>query len=201
VAIAACITTTFWSASRLSKFTVQTINGFSIKQHITTKATALNQDRNGLQVQTSKLPLTKSARGKGESTSWAQQPSPTDPWEASQNHLHINAPPPGAHIFTYKTNCRKALTPLTKCKVIERIRAIMSTNDLPNFEGHGLRIGGSLEHLLQGIPFNVVQSMGRWKSDSFQLYLHKHAQIPAPYLQADPTTNLEFARIAMPPPR
>jgi hypothetical protein len=92
-AIAACITTTF-----------------CIKQHITTKATALDQDRNGLQVQTFKLPFTKLARGK-----------------AFQNHLRINAPPPGAHIFTYKTNRRKALTPLTKRKVIKRVRAITPT--------------------------------------------------------------------------
>jgi hypothetical protein len=164
-AIMACITTTFWSVSRLGKFTVQTINSFSIKQHITTKATALDQDRNGLQVRTFKLPFTKLARGK-----------------AFQNHLHINAPLPGVHIFAYKTNQRKALTPLTKHKVIKRVRAITSANDLLNFEGHSLRIGGSLKHLLQGIPFNVVQSMGRWKSNSFQLYLHEHVQILAPYL-------------------
>jgi hypothetical protein len=200
-AIAACITTTFWSVSRLGEFTVPAIKSFSTKKHITTKATALEQDRHGLQVRTFKLPFTKSAREKGESTSWAQQPGPADPWEAFQNHLHINNPPSGAHIFAYKTNHKKAHTPLTKCKLVKRVRIITSANDLPNFEGHGLRIGGTLEYLLRGIPFNVVQSMGQWKSDAFQLYLRKHAQIMAPYLQADPTINLQFVRIAMPPPR
>jgi hypothetical protein len=107
----------------------------------------------------------------------------------------------GAHIFAYKTSHRKVLTPLTKRKVIERIKTITTANNLPNFEGHGLRIGGTLEYLLRGIPFNVVQSMGRWKSDAFQLYLREHAQILAPYLQPNPTTNREFVRIAMPPPR
>ena len=200
-AVAACITTTFWSVSRLGEFTVQTIASFNSKRHATIKDTALDQDRNGLQVRTFRLPFTKSAREKGESTSWAQQPGPIDPWEAFENHQHVNAPPPGAHIFAYKANRRKALTPLTKRKVIERIRTITSANDLPNFEGHGLRIGGTLEYLLRGIPFNVVQSMGRWKSDAFQLYLREHAQILAPYLQANPALNLEFVHIAMPPPR
>jgi hypothetical protein len=200
-AIAACITTTFWSVSRLGEFTVPTINGFNAKRHATAAVSSLDQDRNGLQVRTFRLPFTKSARERGESTSWAQQPGPTNPWDAFENHRRVNAPPPNAHIFAYKANRRKALTPLTKRKLIERVRHITSANDLPNFEGHGLRIGGTLEYLLRGIPFNVVQSMGRWKSDAFQLYLREHAQILAPYLQANPATNLEFMRIAMPPPR
>jgi len=200
-AIAACITTTFWSVSRLGEFTVRTISSFDGKRHATGRATALDQDRNGLQVRTFRLPFTKSAKEKGESTSWAQQPGPTDPWEAFENHQHVNNPPPDAHIFAYKTNRRKILTPLTKRKVIQRIKTITSSNNLPNFEGHGLRIGGTLEYLLRGIPFDVVQSMGRWKSDAFQLYLREHAQILAPYLQANPAINLEFVRIAMPPPR
>ena len=110
-------------------------------------------------------------------------------------------PPLNAHIFAYKTSRKKALTPLTKRKVIECIKVITITNDLPNFKGHGLCIGGTLKYLLRGIPFDVVQSMGRWKSDAFYLYLREHAQILAPYLQAKPATNLEFVRIAMPPPR
>jgi hypothetical protein len=200
-AIIACLTTTFWSVSRLGEFTVQTIKSFSVKKHITMSATALDQDRNGLQVRTFRIPFTKVSREKGETTSWAQQPGPTDPWEAFENHQQINAPAPNTHIFAYKTNRRKALTPLTKRKVIERVRSIALANDLPIFEGHGLRIGGTLEYLLRGIPFEVVRSMGRWKSDAFQLYLREHAQILAPYLQANPVMNLEFGRIAMPPPR
>src|SRR5580698_9508584 len=53
--------------------------------------------------------------------------------------------PPNAHIFAYKTKHRKTLTPLTKRKVVKRIKNITIANDLPNFEGHGLRIGGTLE--------------------------------------------------------
>jgi hypothetical protein len=199
-AVAACLTTTFWSVSRLGEFTVKAINRFNSRMHITTKATTLAEDRNGHQVRTFKLPITKCSKN-GESTSWAQQPGPADPWEAFENHQHVNAPPPGDHIFAYKTNRRKALTPLTTRKVFERVQAITTANDLPNFEGHGLRIGGTLEYLLRGIPFDVVQSMGRWKSNAFQLYLREHAQILAPYLQANPTMNLEFVRITMPPPR
>src|SRR5258708_38545550 len=127
--------------------------------------------------------------------------TPTDPWQASENHKHVNKPPPDTHLFAYKVSHRKALTPLTKHKLLERIKSITAGNDLPNFEGHGLRIGGTLEYLLRGIPFKAVQAMGQWKSDTFHTYLRKHAQILAPYLQANPALNLEYVRISIPPPR
>ena len=200
-AIAACITTTFWSVSRLGEFTVPTISKFSSQRHATPNNTSLEQDRNGLQVRTFRLPFTKSAKEKGESTSWARQQGPSDPWDTFDNHIRVNAPPPSAHIFAYQGNRSRALTPLTKRKVVERLKIITSTYKLPNFEGHGLRIGGTLEYLLRGIPFEVVQSMGRWKSEAFQLYLREHAQILAPYLQSNPSLNTEFVRISMPPPR
>ncbi len=198
--IAACITTTFWSVSRLGEFTVETISRFNHKKHITTRRTSLDCNRNGLQVRTFNLPFTKMAKEKGESTSWAKQLRPTNPWQAFKNHQRVNAPPPDAHIFAYKVSHRKAPTLLTKRKLIERIKGITTENDLPNFEGHGLHVGGTLKYLLRGIPFEVVQAMGRWKGDSFQIYLCKHAQILAPYLQANPALNLEYVRVSMPLP-
>ena len=200
-AVAACMTTTFWSVSRLGEFTVETISRFNCKKNITAKDTGLSQDRNGLQVRFFNLPFTKCAKGKGESMSWARQLGPVDPWQAFENHHYVNMPPLDAHLFAYKVSRRKTLTPLTKRKLLEQVKSIMAKYNLPNFEGHGLRIRGTLEYLLRGVPFEVVQSMGRWKSDTFQRYLHEHAQILAPYLQATPALNLEFVHISMPPPQ
>ena len=109
-------------------------------------------------------------------------------------------PPLDAHLFAYKVHHRKALTPLTKRKLTEQIKGITTEYDLPNFEGHGLLVGRMLKYLLRDIPVEVVQSMGRWKSDAFQRWLHKHAQVPAPYLQANPVLNLEYMQISMPSP-
>ena len=39
------------------------------------------------------------------------------------------------------------------------------------FQGHSLRIGATLEYLLRGVPFEVVNHIGRWSSNSFTLYL------------------------------
>ncbi len=54
------------------------------------------------------------------------------------------------------------------------------------------------EYLLRGILFDVVKTIGRWKSDAFILYLRKHAQILAPYMQAVPAIHEQFIRYTMP---
>ncbi|PPQ85593.1 hypothetical protein CVT24_012293, partial [Panaeolus cyanescens] len=60
-----------------------------------------------------------------------------------------------------------------------------------------LRIGGVLEFLLRGIPFDVVKELGRWSSNAFSIYLRKHAAILAPYIQDVPVLE-PFTRVAMP---
>ncbi|KAL5476580.1 hypothetical protein ACEPAI_3260 [Sanghuangporus weigelae] len=71
----------------------------------------------------------------------------------------------------------------------------------PPLNGPFIRIGATLEYLLRGVPFDVVNAIGRWASDAFTLYLRKHAQILAPYLQATREVHGQFIRLTMPPPR
>jgi hypothetical protein len=59
-------------------------------------------------------------------------------------------------------------------------------------KAHAFWVGGTLEYLLQGVPFEVVKSHGRWKGDAFQLYLCKHAQVVASYIQANPEHHVNF---------
>jgi len=65
-------------------------------------------------------------------------------------------------------------------------------------QGHGIRIGATLEYLLRGTPFEVMKVKGCWASDTFLVYLTKHAQILAPYMQAVPEVHENFIRITMP---
>ncbi|TFK31305.1 hypothetical protein BDQ12DRAFT_671970 [Crucibulum laeve] len=64
-------------------------------------------------------------------------------------------------------------------------------------QGHGIRIGATLEYLLQGVPFEVMKAKGCWASDTFYGYLTKHAQILAPYMQADPALHEAFVWVTM----
>ena len=90
---------------------------------------------------------------------------------------------------------------MTKKAFCSRIAQAAARVNLETLKGHSLRIGGTLEYLLRGTPFDVVKTMSRWKSDAFQLYLRKHAQILAPYLQANPPVQEAFTRYSMPPVR
>ena len=80
------------------------------------------------------------------------------------------------------------------------LNRITQAASLSHVHGHGIHIRAALEYLLRGIPFDVMKVKGHWASNAFQLYLWKHNQILAPYMQAmPPETASEFTRLAMLP--
>ena len=90
---------------------------------------------------------------------------------------------------------------MTRSIFLTRINKIVTEKGIQKLSGHGIRVGSTLEYLLRGVPFDVVKAKGRWQSEAFKLYLRKHAQIMAPYMQADPKAYETFVRYAMPPVR
>ena len=117
--------------------------------------------------------------------------SPTwKPWRL-EHHRQLNSPPKNGHLFTYHHN--KGY-PLTKTKFLERVTAAAWVAGLEPLQGHGIHIRATLKYLLQGIPFDVMKAKGRWASDAFLLYLTKHMQILAPYMQATPRTHNAFTQ-------
>lgn len=197
-AVYACLTTTFYCVARLGEFTVKTVKSYNPAKHIARKGVSEETDRHGLLVTKFRIPSTKTSPIMGEDTFWAEQEGPSDPKAALMNHFRVNPADNDAHLFAW--NHPKGLRPLSKTEVLKRISSIATRANLPDLKGHGLRIGGTLEYLLRGIPFEVVKSMGRWSSDAFALYLRDHAMILAPYIQASPALE-PFTRYTLPPVR
>ena len=167
---------------RLGEFTVWTLISFSPATHVTTQHLSYNQDHNGFKVTVLHLLRTKAAENEGEDIYWAAQEGDTNPTTALVQHLQVNQPLEASHLFMYKaTNTHHALM---KSKFLERVEAAAHAAGLEPLQGHGIRIGSTLEYLLRGVPFDVMKAKGRWAGDSFQLYLRKHAVIIAPYIQA-----------------
>ena len=103
------------------------------------------------------------------------------------------------HLFAY---CAKhTRCPLTKPKFLERVNEAARTAGLDPLQGHGIRIGSTLEYLLRGMPFDVMKAKGHWARDSFLIYLQKHAIVIAPYIQAVPAVQDAFICYTMPPVR
>ncbi|KAG2050947.1 hypothetical protein BDR06DRAFT_1063711 [Suillus hirtellus] len=188
-AIFTYITTSFYAIMRLGEFTVPSLKLFDPLKHITRAHVTQKTDRNNPPITSFFLPSMKSSPLKGEEAYWSAQ-------EALENHLRLNPAENSAHLFAWKHP--NSLCPLSKKELTKRINQISSLTNLPNLKGHGLRIGGTLEYLLQGVPFNIVKAMGRWSSDAFTTYLHDHTIVIAPYIQASPALE-PFTHITMPP--
>ncbi|EIW83632.1 hypothetical protein CONPUDRAFT_43581, partial [Coniophora puteana RWD-64-598 SS2] len=186
-AVYACLTVAFYCVARLGEFTVPSSDAFknSPDDFITRAGFAEITDRNGLKATRFSLPRTKTSATVGEDVQCAAQSDVTDPIAALHNHLQVSPAPPGAHLFAWHHPTR-GLIALSKWEFMRRLRTAARTLQLQLGQGHGIRIGGTLEYLLRGVPFEVVKTMGRWAGDSFTGYLRKHAMILAPYLQDTP---------------
>jgi hypothetical protein len=199
-AVLACLTTAFWGTARLGEVTVPKLNGFKPTIHVKPSNVKFNQrDRNLLEQTSIFIPWTKAAKNKGEEIVWAKQEGTTDPLAALLNHLEVNKPSSDQHLFSHKHG--KTTRPMSCAVFMNRIHKIVADKNLTKLSGHGIRIGSTLEYLLRGVPFDVVKTKGRWKSEAFRAYLRKHAQIMAPYIQANPQAYETLVRYAMPPVR
>jgi len=201
-AVYACLTTTFYGSARLGEFTVPSLNGFNPRKHITLANVAWDkEDRQGFKVTQFFVPQTKTSAN-GETVYWATQEGVTDPDAAIKNHIRVNSPAQTDHLFAYKHTDRGGKVssrPLTKTAFLTRVRKAAMDRGLEPLQGHGIRIGGTLEYLLRGLSFETVKAKGRWAGDSFLRYLRKHALIMAPYMQAQ--LQQEFIAYTMPPAR
>ncbi|KAJ6472275.1 hypothetical protein DFH09DRAFT_954068 [Mycena vulgaris] len=197
-AVGSCLTTGFYSCARVGELTVKTLQSFDPTRHVKPSDVREETDPKGLAMTVLGVPVTKS-NASGEDLFYATQSDASDPRRGFTNHLRVNAPPPNSHLFSYKHGSRHR--PLTKSAFIGRIHKAFRAAKLEPLQGHGIRIGSTLFYLLRGTPFDVVKTIGRWGSDAFLLYLRKHAQIMAPYMQANPQVHTEFIRISMPPVR
>jgi hypothetical protein len=200
VAILACLTTAFWGTARLGEVTVPNLKSFNPETHV--KVSDVKHDvldRNSLKQTVIFIPWTKAAGEKGEDIFWAEQDGIINPRSALENHLKINNPPKESHLFSFKHD--DSMRPMTRHIFLARINKIIKDNNLPHLQGHGIRIGSTLEYLLRGIPFDVVKAKGRWQSDAFKGYLRKHAEIMGPYIQKEPVPYDNVIRYSMPPVR
>lgn len=200
VAFAAALTSCFWGTARLGEIIVPKYAAFRADVHLTRRNTSQRVDVHGNSVTVLHIPRTKCAQEAGEDIYWAAQPGVADPRAALDRQLLVNAPDDNAHLFSYK-GASGGLRPLTRHTFLARLKSAGIAAGVQIPPGHSLRIGSTTEYLLRGVPFDVMRAKGRWASDAFLKYLRKHAEIMAPYIQANPVAHAEFTRLAMPPVR
>lgn len=197
----------FWCVARLGEFLTSQQTVFDPALHPSGSSITLVVDRTGHEVHNIHAPFTKSAGSAGEDMSFAAQDPPICAKAAYDRHLRINVPLAHEHLFSYtRINARTRVSQrlcLTRNAFLRRLNSAAKSANIPVSTGHGFCVGGTLEYLLRGVPFEVVKTLGRWKSNAFQLYLRKHAQILVPFLQERPEVHANFLHytIATPPVR
>jgi hypothetical protein len=196
----ACITTTFYAVARLGEFMVPSIAQFQADptKFISWNCISNAIDHNNLPITKFHILATKMSPTNGEDAYWAAQEGLSNPKTALENHLRVNPTEAKDHLFAWKHP--KGLRPLSRMEFLKKLTAVASAAQLPDLKGHSLRIGGMLEYLLRGVPFDVVKSMGRWSGDAFTLYLREHAVVIAPYIQASPVLEPFTHRTIQVPP-
>ncbi|KAG2347327.1 hypothetical protein BDR05DRAFT_876434 [Suillus weaverae] len=184
-AIFACLTTSFFTIACTGEFTVPSLVSFhaDLSSHIKIQDIRYDEDHNGFEVVVFMLPHTKASQV-GEEVYWAVQSGIINLQAALSNHLAMNQPPLSAAVFSWQHPA--GLHPLTKSAFLACLQTAGDQLGTGALKGHGIHIGGTLEYLLQGVPFENVKAMGHWGSDAFLLYLWKHAMVLAPYLQDTP---------------
>ncbi|EIM79638.1 uncharacterized protein STEHIDRAFT_87996 [Stereum hirsutum FP-91666 SS1] len=196
-----CLTTTFYATARLGEFTLPTLNAFNGSDHVKRSDIRRAVDDEGNEVTIFHLPRTKSAPIDGEDVFWARQPNAiSDPERALQLHLLINDHGDNCALFSYTDN-RGSQRPLTKTAFLTKLTELGDLLNMQFPHGHGIRIGSTVWNLLRGMPFEVMRVKGRWKSSAFLLYLRRHAEILARYIQQNPQLQEALRRITLPPIR
>ena len=90
--------------------------------------------------------------------------------------------------------------PLSRNILTDWLRQIMASARVPgNFSSHSFRIGAATVAARNGVPDHLIQSMGRWSSNAYQLYIRTPAKALLPSLSSWPdgsSCNACFALVS-----
>ncbi|KAJ7585654.1 hypothetical protein C8J56DRAFT_1004824 [Mycena floridula] len=139
------LTSLFYGTGRVSEVTVKNLSSFDPTIHVKRSDVRVERDRNGLEVTAMFIPQTKT-NPSGEDIFWAEQEGVTNLKAAFDKHLDVNPGPPSAPLFAYLKN--GVLRPLTKNALVGRLAKAVRDAGLDPLQGHGIRIGSTLEYIL-----------------------------------------------------
>jgi hypothetical protein len=170
-AVFSCATAAF-SCNRWGELIIPSLNSFNSCKHVLRGAKrSFGRVRNGAEFLNFHIPWSKTTKEEGADIILTPTPGPLNPVAAFHHHLSANAAVPDkAPLFAFETR-DGGWSPLTKAWFMERCSEVWKAAGLSHdLDGHGFRIGGASELLMQGVPPEVVAMQGRWLSRAFLLY-------------------------------
>ena len=168
----------FWAACSLgyfgflcaSEFTVPNLSTFSVSLHLSVQDMA---------VDSSSAPSSMRVRIKGSKTDPFRKGCfvhiglcghPLCAVQAMMSYLACRGDAPGP-LFLFTNGW-----PLTRMNLTDWLRQIMASAQIPgNFSSHSFRIGAATVAARNGVPDHLIQTMGCWSSNAYQLYIRTPA--------------------------
>ncbi|RDB26204.1 hypothetical protein Hypma_006840 [Hypsizygus marmoreus] len=191
-AVWAVAATAFWSCCRLGELTVPSRNGFDPKYHVirgTDIRFAKTAGSSSAEYATFHIPWSKTTLFAGANITATDNGELINPVTALRHHLQANSTvPPTAPLFAFESTSG-TWEPMTKAWFMDRCNEVWAKDSLLLLTGHCFRIGGATEHLLRGVAPEIVQALGRWRSQAFMDYWRRIESILPLFLSNSLTTS------------
>ncbi|KAL1743892.1 hypothetical protein HDZ31DRAFT_64637 [Schizophyllum fasciatum] len=188
----------FWGCRRLGELVPESTKSYDPARHLPCGTARAHNTFRGLDALSFHIPWTKTTGVAGGSLILTALPddNPLCPLKAYYNHLRLSVGMPRSEsFFAYFLN-DGSVRRLTKADVVSAFNAAAAHAGLALILGHSLRIGGSLEYLLEGVEIEIVMQLGGWTSSCFLIYWRRlDLVIPQGVITARARARMdEFAR-------
>ncbi|TRM69872.1 hypothetical protein BD626DRAFT_391849 [Schizophyllum amplum] len=175
----------FWGCRRLGELVPEAAKKYDPKRHLPRGANVVLTTFRGLEAMSFHLPWTKTTGAAGGTLILTQAPDdPLCPLAAFHNHTRRSPGIAGDQSFFAYIHSDGNARLLIKGDVVNAINALIL--------GHSLRIGGSLEYLLEGVKIEFIMQLGGWTSTCFLIYWRRlYLIVPAGIITARVRAQVE----------
>ena len=175
----AASTTTFFTFCRSGEITVENERSYDPSCHLAYEDVAVD-DATAPQALSIRLKCSKTDQERrGVRVVVGRTGNDLCPVTALLNYLAARGDKPGP-LFRWMDG-----SPLSRTRFVAEVRKALSQANLPasSFAGHSFRIGAATTAASAGVEDSTIQTLGRWKSDSYLLYVrlepHRLAAVSA----------------------
>ena len=172
LAMWAAITLGFYGFLRAGEFTTNHTHQYQTSRHLLLKDITLATDSYAIVIKGSKTDQDR----RSVKVMVGATGTTTCPVRAMRDFLKAASHRRSAPLFTLSAGQY-----LTRAKLTSSLRSLLEATGLTpeqatQYSSHSLRIGAATEAAAAGLPTWLIQSAGRWRSDTYRRYIHPPSQ-------------------------
>lgn len=161
----------FFGFLRAGEFTIDTLESFDPASHLTPTDISVDS-REDPQVVSVRIKQSKTDPfRRGTTIHLGRTGNSFCPVAAVLAYLARRGPQQGP-LFRFSVG-----TPLSRRRLVDELRRALTATgfDCTQYSGHSFRIGAATTAAARGVEDSTIRSLGRWRSDAYQLYIRLDA--------------------------